>query len=64
MANEKHLAILRQGVEAWNAWREKNRKDDIVPIGPDLAEVLGRIADHKITRIDEFLPWRYAADAA
>src|SRR4051812_42295590 len=29
-----------------------------------LTEVLGRIADHKITRIDELLPWRYAAVAA
>jgi transposase len=26
-----------------------------------LTEVLSRIADHKITRIDELLPWRYAA---
>jgi len=25
-----------------------------------LTDVLGRIADHKITRIDELLPWRYA----
>ena len=29
-----------------------------------LTDVLGRIADHKITRIDELLPWRYAAVAA
>jgi transposase len=29
-----------------------------------LTDVLGRIADHKITRIDELLPWRYAATAA
>src|SRR3954452_18738655 len=29
-----------------------------------LTEVLGRIADHKITRIDELLPWRSAAVAA
>ncbi len=29
-----------------------------------LTEVLSRIADHKITRIDELLPWRYAAVAA
>jgi transposase len=29
-----------------------------------LTEVLSRIADHKITRIDELLPWRYAPVAA
>src|SRR3954454_6332848 len=29
-----------------------------------LTDVLGRIADHKITRIDELLPWPYAAVAA
>jgi len=28
-----------------------------------LTDVLGRIADHKITRIEEMLPWRYAAPA-
>jgi hypothetical protein len=36
MANPKHLAILQQGVEAWNAWRE-NDPD----VNPDLSE-----ADH------------------
>ena len=25
-----------------------------------LTDVLGRIADHKITRLDELTPWRYA----
>ena len=29
-----------------------------------LTNVLTRIADHKITRIDELLPWRYASEAA
>ena len=29
-----------------------------------LTVVLGRIADHKITRIHELLPWCYAAVAA
>ncbi len=29
-----------------------------------LTDVIARIADHKISRIDELLPWRYAANAA
>ena len=29
-----------------------------------LADILGRIADHKITRINDLLLWRYAAAAA
>jgi hypothetical protein len=32
MANENHLELLRQGVDAWNAWREKNSS-----VSPDLA---------------------------
>jgi hypothetical protein len=29
MSNEEHLAILKQGVEAWNEWREKNFTEKI-----------------------------------
>jgi len=34
MANEEHLKILKQGVEAWNKWREENPD-----IEPDLFEL-------------------------
>ena len=29
-----------------------------------LTDVLGHIADHKITRLDELMPWSYAAKSA
>ena len=29
MANEEHVALLKQGVEVWNKWREEN--PDIKP---------------------------------
>ena len=29
MANEEHLAILRQGAVSWNEWRK--RRSDVVP---------------------------------
>jgi hypothetical protein len=29
MINPEHLAILKQGVEIWNKWREEN--PDIMP---------------------------------
>jgi len=35
MANPEHVAILKQGVEAWNAWREEN---------PDITPDLERLA--------------------
>jgi uncharacterized protein YjbI with pentapeptide repeats len=34
MANEEHLAILWQGVEVWNEWREKNPQ-----VKPDISAV-------------------------
>ncbi len=35
MANEEHVALLRQGVETWNTWR-RTYSDEFQP--PDLAE--------------------------
>jgi uncharacterized protein YjbI with pentapeptide repeats len=40
MANAEHLKILRQGVTAWNAWREKEPE-----VKPDLREAKLREAD-------------------
>jgi hypothetical protein len=25
MANDEHLALLKQGVDVWNAWREEKK---------------------------------------
>ena len=33
MANEEHVALLKQGVDAWNAWRQSNPD-----VGPDLIQ--------------------------
>jgi hypothetical protein len=33
MANDEHVAMLKKGVDAWNAWREENPD-----IRPDLSE--------------------------
>jgi hypothetical protein len=32
MANDEHVAMLKRGVDAWNAWRDKNPN-----IRPDLS---------------------------
>jgi hypothetical protein len=32
MANDEHVAILKKGVAAWNAWRDEN------PDKPDLSK--------------------------
>lgn len=42
---------------------ETAKMNDIDPQAR-LTWVLARIADQKITRLDELLPWRYAAQAA
>src|SRR5215468_5090127 len=40
MANDEHVALLKKGVEAWNAWRDENPN-----IRPDLREADLREAD-------------------
>jgi hypothetical protein len=35
MANDEHVALLKQGVEAWNAWRKANPH-----IRPDLIDAM------------------------
>src|SRR5262249_46341484 len=40
MANDEHVALLRQGVAAWNAWRDENPN-----IHPDLSEAYLSEAD-------------------
>jgi uncharacterized protein YjbI with pentapeptide repeats len=43
VANAAHLAILDQGVAAWNAWRERERRQETA-VSPDLsnADLRGR----------------------
>jgi len=41
-------------------WVYRNRPVNGIDPQAWLTDVLGRIADHKITRIDELLSWRYA----
>ncbi len=48
MANPEHLAILKQGVEAWNAWREENPE-----IEPELWEVDLQGADLQGADLDD-----------
>ena len=50
MANDEHVAMLKKGVAAWNAWRDENR--DIRPdlrgadlTGADLTEAYLSWAD-------------------
>jgi hypothetical protein len=38
MANEEQLEILKQGVEAWNKWREDNPEIKIDLSGANLSE--------------------------
>jgi hypothetical protein len=51
MANEEHLAILRQGVVVWNRWREANPdvEPDLTEADLHLTNLLG--ANFRLTRL-------------
>lgn len=53
MANEEQLAILRQGVEVWNKWREENRKIKVDLSGAKLSGVDLQGADLRSANLRE-----------
>jgi pentapeptide repeat protein len=53
MANEKHLELLQQGIDVWNAWREKEHE-----VKPDLCEVnLSRVNLNRVNLRAADLKW-------
>src|SRR6188472_2280748 len=48
MANDEHVALLKQGVEAWNEWRDENRD-----IRPNLREANLREANLRRANLRE-----------
>ena len=60
MANDEHVALLRQGVDAWNAWRDQNpdiRPDlsDAYLVGAELRAAHLRDADLSGTKLMQAL---------
>jgi hypothetical protein len=45
MANDEHVALLKKGVAAWNAWRAENLRADVDLSGANLREANLREAD-------------------
>jgi len=44
MANDEHVSVIKQGVKAWNAWREEGRDNPLALWSVDLsgADLHGR----------------------
>src|SRR5882762_9095731 len=53
MANKKHVELLRQGVKAWNAWREKEPS-----VKPDLSGANLRGANLRRANLKTANLWR------
>src|SRR5579884_3602652 len=53
MANQEHGAILKQGVEVWNKWREENLKTSIDLSEADLSHIELPRVDFAPSRQDE-----------
>jgi hypothetical protein len=51
MANEEHLVLLKQGVKAWNTWREKNPEEKIDLTGALLTDTDLPYADLKEAKL-------------
>ena len=57
MANEKHLALFKQGTAIWNHWRIRN---SLLP--PDLSGAALRQADLKMIASEQYShPYYWAA---
>jgi hypothetical protein len=55
MPDEKHLQIIRQGVDVWNQWREKN--PEIREPDPREADDISRELERGIRLWDKFQLW-------
>jgi uncharacterized protein YjbI with pentapeptide repeats len=53
MANPEHLALLRQGVDVWNAWRKAKRLESPDLRGADLTSATLRGFDLTIAKLNE-----------
>jgi hypothetical protein len=53
MANQRHLAIFKQGAEAWNEWRAKHRRVRPNLSGAEIVLVDARNTDFRAAASEE-----------
>ena len=54
MANDQHVALLKQGVDTWNAWRDENPQVGVDLSGANLSGARKKAAVSKAT-LQQFL---------